>query len=118
PFYVVAKNGGSVLNAMGPLDLRNALGRVDNIAANNQNRNAITVGVVDRHRGVLQADGTVSHDEEGLALNFGIAVCHADGRFFVAAGDELGTAIATIVDNRFVKASKAGARIGADIINA
>ena len=76
------------------------------------------VGVVDRHGGVLQADGAVRHDHHRLAFDLGVAVRHGDRGFFVAAGEQFGILVAAVIDDGFVQAAEAGAGIGGAIFDA
>ena len=92
--------------------------RVGDVAEDHVHGHAIAVGVVDRHGRVLQAHGAMREYGQRLALDLGVAVGHADRRFLVAAGEELGIAIAAVVDHRFVQGAEAGAGIGADVLDA
>ena len=84
------------------------------VAEDHVHGDAIAPGVIDRHRGVLQADGPVRHDGERLAFGLEIAVRHGDRRLFVQAGDELGTRVAAVVDHRLVQAAEARAGVRAN----
>ena len=117
PLDVIAHHGGGVLDAVSPFDGEMRLVASRMIADDDVNRNAVAPGVVNRHGGVLESDGAVSHDEKRLAFDLGVAMSHGDGGFFVAAGDELGILIAAVIDDRFVQAAKARAGIGADVLD-
>jgi len=73
---------------------------------------------VDRHGGVLEADGAVGHHHDGFAFDLGEAVGHGDGGFLVAAGEEFRGAVAAVVDDRFVERAEGGAGVGADVLDA
>ena len=55
--------------------------RIEIVSTNNQHGNAIAPSVVNRHRGVLQADGTMAECQKGFARDFEISVRHADRKF-------------------------------------
>jgi RNA polymerase sigma factor (sigma-70 family) len=59
--------------------------------------------VVERHRGVLQADGAVRKRQQRLTLNLGIAGRHCDGGFLVGARMPVDL---EIIDQRLVKAAE------------
>ena len=63
---------------------RRALGGVDGVADHHEDRHAVASGVVERHRGVLQADRAVRQRQHRLAFDLGIAVRHRDRHFLVA----------------------------------
>src|SRR4029079_4169134 len=83
------------------------LGSVEIGAAHDNDGNAVTPGIVDRHSCMLEADSTVAQYEQWLARNLEIAVCHRNGRFLMRAGEEFRFLIAAIVDQRFVQTTKA-----------
>ena len=117
PFRVVADHRGCVLNAVVPLcappDRRIGVGSEDHV-----HRHAIAPRVVDGHRRVLQAHGSVRHDGERLALRLVVGMGHGHRRFFVTAGDELRPCVAAMVHERLVESAEARARIGADVFEA
>ena len=78
PFHEVANHRGGVLRAVRPVHLAEALGGVAEIAENDVHRHAVAKGVVDRHRGVLQADRAVHANEQRLAFDLRVAVAHGD----------------------------------------
>ena len=115
PLREVAHHRRRILHAVVPFHARHALRRVDGVAENDVDRHAVAVGVVDRHGGVLQPDRAMREHQQRLAFDLGVAVSHGDRRFFVAAGDEFGTLIAAVVDDRFLQPAETRSRIGADV---
>ena len=89
---------------------------IDRIANHHEYRRAVDVGVV---RTAMDAccRPTVSVREHasGLAFDLRIAVAHADRRFLMAAGDELGLLVAAI-DRPIHPAAEAGAGVGEDVL--
>ena len=116
PLREVAHHGGGVLHAVRPLHVAAPVVHVLDVAENNVHRHAVRVGVVDRHRRVLQADGAVRQHHQRLAFDLEVAVRHRHRRFFVAAGDQLRSLVAAVVDQRFVQPAEAGPGIRADVI--
>ena len=104
PLDVIAHHRGGVLHAVGPLDVTPAPAHVEDVAEDDVDGHAVGVGVVDRHRRVLEAHGSVRHHQHRLAGDLGVAVRHGDRRFLVTAGQELGRRVAAVVDQRFVEA--------------
>ena len=103
PLDVIAHHRRGVLDAVGPFAISGvALGGVQVVADHDVNRHAVAVGVVDGHCRMLQPHCAVGEDAQRLAFNLGVAVGHADRRFFVAAGDKFGITVASIVTNRFM----------------
>ena len=72
---------------------------IERVAGEDVHRNAVAVGVVDRHRRVLQTDRAVDHDGHRLAFGLEVAMGHRDRRLLVAAGEELRRPIAAVVDD-------------------
>ena len=87
------------------------------IADDDEYRNSIAICVVNTHRGVLQSDGPMRENRQRLAFDFRVAVRHGDCGLFVAASDEFGLLVATIVDDRFVQRAETGPRIGAHVFD-
>ena len=56
--------------------------------------------------------------EHRLPFDLRVAVSHRDRRLFVAARQQLGELVVAVVDDRFVKAFEARARIGGDVLEA
>ena len=107
PFRVVADHRRGILDAVGPFPISGVPHRgVQHVADDDVNRHAVTIGVVDRHGGVLQSDRAVGEYAQRLALNLGVAVAHGDRRLFMATGDELGILVASVVDHRFMESSE------------
>ena len=79
-------------------------------------RHPVGVGVVDRHRGVLQADRAVEQRHHGLALDLGVAVRHGHGRFLVQTREEFGHPVAAVVDDRLLKSFETQAGVGGAVL--
>jgi hypothetical protein len=60
---------------------------------------------------MLDSHGGVEQHQHRLALDLGIAVRHGNRRFFVTGGKEFRLRIVAVVDQGFVQAREAGARI-------
>ena len=118
PLRVVAHDRRRVLHAVHPLDAGLAHGGVERVAEDQIHGDPVAVGVVNRHRGVLHADGAMCEHRERLAFDLVVAVRHGDRRLFMAARDQLGLAVAAVVDDRFVQSAEARAGVRADIVNA
>ena len=104
---------------MGPFAVRGVPHRGVQIVANHDvNRHAVAEGVVDRHRGVLQTYCAMGEYAERFSLHLGVAVGHRDRGFFMAAADEFGLAVTSIVNYRFMKSPEARTCDGADVFDA
>ena len=117
PLGVIADHRGGVLHGMRPLDVTASPGAVGDVAEDDVDRDAIGVGVVDRHRRVLQADRAVGHHHHRLALDLGVAVGHGHRRLLVAARQQLRRAVPAVVEDRLVKRPKGRARIGGNVVD-
>ena len=115
PLGVVADHRRGVLHAVVPLGAAPDR-RVGVVAEDHVHRHAIAPRVVDRHRRMLQADRPVRHHRKRFALRLEVGVRHRHRRLFVAAGEELGTPVAAVVDERFVQPAEARARVRADVV--
>ena len=113
-----AHDRGDVGCGVVPLDAGAARRAVGDVADEDQHRHAVGVGVVDAHRGVLQADGVVHDDRHRFAGHLRVAVSHRGGDLFVHAREQLGLAVAAVVDDRFVNAAERGARHARDVVEA
>ena len=102
---------------MNPFDRDPAGVGIHRIAAEDQYRHAVGVGVVDRHRSVLYPDGAVHHHHHRLAGNLVIALRHRDRDFLVQAGQPFRVAVAAMVDERLVQAAETGPRVGGDVVD-
>src|SRR5439155_23785658 len=89
-------------------------------AAHDQDRRAVTPGVVDRHGSMLQADDVVHNRGHRLAGSLGITVRDRDGDFFVTAEDNLRIRLtaALVIYQRIVNTAKARTGIQSDIFDA
>src|SRR5207244_4421388 len=104
-----------------PVDPRPPFARVHGTgAAHDQDRRAVTPGVVDRHGSMLQADDVVHNGGHRLAGSLGITVRDRDGDFFETAEDNLriGLTAALVIYQRIVNAPEARTRIKRDVFNA
>src|SRR5947208_13433876 len=64
---------------------------------------------------MLQPHGPMSQDCHRLAFDFEITMRHGHRRLFVTIRDELGIAIAAVIDNGFLHPAEARSGIGANI---
>ena len=116
PFHAVAHDQRHVLGAVVRVHAVGARAAVVKVAGDDEHRNAIGVGVVDRHRRVLQTDVAVHDRQHRLAFDLGVAVRHGDRRLLVAARQQLRHLVLAVVDDRFVQPFEARARIGRDVL--
>ncbi len=116
PLGEVAHHRRRVLHAVRPLHAGAPHRRVERVAGEDVDRHAVAVGVVDRHRRVLQADRAVGEDRHRLPFHLEVAVGHGHRRLFMAAGDELRHRVAAVVDDRLVNAAEARAGIRRDVL--
>ncbi len=116
PLHEIAHERRGILHRVIPLRAGSALGGVDAGARDDEDRNAIAPRVVQTHRGMLQAHGAMRHDHHRLAGGLRVAVRDRHRRLLVQARQELGLAIAAVVDDGFVQAAKARAGIGRDVL--
>ena len=103
PLGVIAHHGRSVLHGVRPFDVAAPELHVEDVPDHDVDGHAVGVGVVDRHRRMLQAHGAVGHHHHRRAVNFGVAVGHGYRRLFVAAREQLGLGVAAVVDERLVQ---------------
>ncbi len=118
PLGEIAEQRRSILDTVRPLDAWPPAGGVGQVPGDQVDGNAIAEGVVDRHRRVLRADGSVQEYGQRFALDLRVAMRHRDRRFFVAARKQLGIAVAAVVDHRFVQRTEARSRVGANVLDA
>lgn len=118
PFRVVAHDHRPVLHRVIGLDAGAPHGRVGDVGGEHADRHAIAIGVVDRHRCVLQADRRMDEIEDRLAFDLGIALRHRDRDFFVQAGEPFGRGILAVIDEGFLQAAEARARHRGDVFDA
>ena len=116
PLGKVANHRRGVLDAVRPLDAWPPHGGIQGVAGEHVHRDAVAVGVVDRHRGVLQADRAVAQHGHRLTLGLEVGVRHRDRRLLVQAGDELRLRVVAVVDDRFVDTAEARARVRGDVL--
>ena len=97
---------------MDPVDARAPLGFVHRAGrAENQDRRAVDVGVVDGHTRVQQADDVVQDGGHWLLRRFGETVSHPDGDFLVLAQQHFRQHVAAVVDQRVVQPAVRSARV-------
>ncbi len=118
PLGVVADRGGDILGGVQPFDAAAAFGGVRNVAGDDEHGRLVAIGVVDGHGGVLDADRSMRADQRGLAFDLGVAVGRGHRALFVHEGDELGIAVAAVIDHRFMDAAEAGAGRGEQVFKA
>ena len=92
---------------MRPLHARTALGGIEMVAGEQDHGRAIAPGVVDRHGRMLQPHRPVAEHAQRPAGDLEIAMRHRSRLLFMYAGQKLRRLVAAIVDDGFVKASKA-----------
>ena len=93
---------------MNPIDPGAPFGQIHRACApEHQHRHAVAPGIEDRHGGMLQADDVVRDGHHRAAGRLGIAMRDRHGDLFVAALDHLRLAIAAVVHDRVMQATKA-----------
>ncbi len=102
---------------MHPFGAGRALVRLHDIAAEDQNRDAVAPGIVHRHGGMLQADDAVAGHRHRLAFDLGVALRHVDRDILVHAGDDLGLVVG-VIDDGFMQAAIARGAIDRHIFDA
>ena len=108
---------GLVSRRVDPIDPWPTAGRVEGpVAAEDQDREAVAVGVVDGHGGVHETDGIVNHGCHWLLGDFYEAVGDGDRVFFVKAEDDFWVSVAIEVGDAVVQAAEAGAWHKGDIL--
>ncbi len=99
---------------MRPIDVRAALAFVHGTGrADDEDRHAIDIGVVDRHAGVQKPDQVVQDHGHRGAARLGVAVGDLHRDLFVLAQHH-GRLVAAVIDQRIVQAAEACARIERD----
>ena len=115
PFDVVADRVALHQRGMRPVDVRPALGFVHRAGgADDEDRHAVDIGVVDRHAGVQQPDQIVQDHRHRLAGGLGVAVRDLHGDLLVLAQHHR-RLVAAVIDQRIVQAAEARARIERDV---
>ena len=117
PLGVVAHLGVDVLGRMHRGHARRAVRGVELVATDHDHRHAVAPGVVDGHAGVLQADGAVAQRQQRLAGDLEVAVRHGHRRFLVHAGEELGHAVAAVIDQRLMDGAKTRGAVGGQVFD-
>ncbi len=98
PFGEITDQRIDVLRRMEGRHAGRALGGVEIVAADDDDRHPIAPCIVDSHAGVLQADRAVGERHHRLAGDLEIAVAHRHRTFLVGAGEELGLLVAAVID--------------------
>ena len=115
PFDVVAHGVALHQRGVGPVDVRPPLALVHRAGgADDEDRHAVEIGVVDRHAGVQQADEIVQDHHHRLAGRLGVAVRDLHRDLFVVAQHHR-RLVAAIVHQRIVQAAEARAGIQRDV---
>ncbi len=117
PFGEVAHQRVDVLRGVDGRRAGRTLGGIEVVAADHDERHAVGPGVIDRHAGVLQADGAVHQRHLRLAGGFEMAVAHRHRRLFVRDGQEFRHGVPAVIDQRLMQAAEARCRIGIDILD-
>ena len=107
PLGVVAHDGVDVLRGMEGRHARRARGRVQIIAADDDQRHPVAIGVVDGHGGVLQAHCPMDHGDQRLAGDLEIAMGDAHARFLVHAADIFGGLVVPVIDHGLMQGAEA-----------
>ena len=94
------------MRAVRPFDAGPPLRSAADIAGHDNGGHLIAEAVVDRHRGVLEANHAVHHRGHRLACDFRVAVGHRHRGFFVDAGNELGLRVHAVIDEGFLQAAE------------
>ena len=103
---------------MNPVDPRPAIGRVHRPrAAEDDYRQTVRPGIVDRHRRVLQADDIVHRRGHRLTLGARVAVRQRDADFLMVAKNNLGRVIAAVIHQRIVQSAERRSRVDRDVLN-
>ncbi len=113
PLGVAADHAGHVVRAVRGDEAEIASG-------DQQRRRLVVVGLVDRHRRVLDADRPVQQRAHRLAGRLPVAMRHRHRRLLVQRGDELRHHVRRIavVDERFLNALEARPGIRGDVFDA
>ena len=115
PLDVVAHGVALHQRGVRPVDVRAALAFVHRAGrADDEDRHAVDIGVVDRHAGVQQADQVVQDHRHRLAGRLGVAVRDLHRDLLVLAQHHR-RIVAAVVDERVVQAAKARAGIERDV---
>ena len=117
PLDEVAHGRRAVLHGVKPLDAGPPFFDSAGVAGKEQHRNAVAVGVVDRHRGVLRADGAMHDRGHRLAGNLGVAVRHSDRHFLVQAGQPFRLLVGAVIDEAFLQGPEGRAGAGRHVID-
>ncbi len=91
--------------------------RIEVITGDEHDRGAVAPGVIDGHAGMLDADRAVRSHCQWLTGHLVVAVPHRNGVFLVRAGQKLRFRVATVVDEGFLQAAEARARIRRNVID-
>ena len=111
PLGVVADLRPLDAGGMDPVDLGAPLGLVHRTGgADDEDRGAVDIGVIDRHVGVDQADQIVDDGHHRLARRLGIAMRHLDRGLLVLAQHHMGIVLA-VIDQRIVEPPVTGAGV-------
>ncbi len=90
---------------------------IEVVAADDDHRHAVAPGIVDAHRRMLQADGTMHQSHQGLAGDLEVAVRHADRGLFMHAGQKFRLLVLAVVDQRLVQRAETRCRIAGQVFD-
>ena len=86
-------------------------------AAQDDDRQPVSPGVINRHRRMLQTDDIMHRGGHRPACGARVAVSQRHGDLFMIAENDLRRMIAAIVDQRIVQAAEGRSRIDRDILD-
>ena len=117
PFEEIAHQRGRINRRVHPFGAGRALVGLHNVADHDVDRHAVAPGIVERHRGVLQADHAVAHHRHRLAFDLGVAVRHGDRDLLMRTGEDLGLGIVAVIDHGFLDAAEARRAIDRAVVH-
>ena len=104
PLRVIAHHRSRVQHTVRPFAINGGAHRgVQVVADHHVNRHAVAIGVVNRHRRMLEPHGAMRKHAQRLALNLRVAVGHRHRLLFMKTSDELRILVASVVDDRFMQ---------------
>ena len=111
--HEVAHDRAHVLRAVRPIDDAR---RVAGVTDDGEHGNAVAPRLEQAHRRVQQADRAVHQRHHRLAGRLGVAVCDGRAGFFVQHGQDLGLAVAAVVDQGLVDAFEGRAGVHGHVV--
>ena len=116
PLDEVAHGRRAILHAVEPFDAGPPFGERARVAGKEHHGNAVAVGVIDRHRGVLRADGAVHDRGHRFAGHLGVAMRHSDRNFLVQAGQPFRALVGSVIDEAFLQGPEGRAGTRRDVV--